>query len=44
MDVVAESDDDCVLILGLGDLGQRIANVLSHRASGRLVVGAATPR
>jgi len=40
MDAVAESDDDCVLILGLGDLGQRIANVLSHRPCGRLVVGA----
>ena len=34
---VAESDDDCVLVLGLGDLGQRIATALAHRAGGRLV-------
>jgi hypothetical protein len=40
MGVVHEFDDDCILILGLGDLGQRIANGLSHRPGGRLVTAA----
>jgi hypothetical protein len=34
---VAELDDDCVLVIGLGDLGQRIANAFAHRPGGRLV-------
>lgn len=38
--VVAEFDDDCVLVLGLGDLGRRVANALAHRPGGRLVTAA----
>lgn len=37
---MAESGDDCVLVLGLGDLGQRIATALAHRPGGRLVTAA----
>jgi hypothetical protein len=37
---VADPDDDCVLVLGLGDLGQRIANTFAHRPGGRLVTAA----
>jgi len=37
---VRELDEDCVLILGLGDLGQRIVNLLSHYPGGRLVAAA----
>jgi hypothetical protein len=35
-----ERDDDCILVLGLGDLGQRVVNALSHRPGGRLVAAA----
>jgi hypothetical protein len=37
---MAERDDDSVLVLGLGDLGQRIVNALTHRPGARLVVAA----
>jgi hypothetical protein len=37
---MAERDDDCVLVLGLGDLGQRIVNALAHRPGPRLVTAA----
>jgi hypothetical protein len=37
---MAERDDDCILVLGLGDLGQRIVNALAHRRGGRLVAAA----
>jgi hypothetical protein len=37
---MAELDDDCVLVIGLGDLGQRIVNALVHRPGGRLVTAA----
>jgi hypothetical protein len=37
---MGESDDDCVLVIGLGDLGQRIVNALAHRPGGRLVAAA----
>lgn len=40
MGVVHELDDDCILVLGLGDLGQRIADELSRRPGGRLVTAA----
>ncbi len=40
---MAESDDDCVLVVGLGDLGQRIATALAHRPGGRLVTAARNP-
>jgi hypothetical protein len=36
----SQSRDDTVLVLGLGDLGRRIVDVLSHRSGGRLVVAA----
>jgi hypothetical protein len=36
----ATNREDTVLVLGLGDLGQRIVNVLSHRFGGRLVAAA----
>jgi hypothetical protein len=32
--------DDCVLILGLGDLGQQTVDLLSHRPGGRMVTAA----
>ncbi|MGO9789102.1 MAG: hypothetical protein ACLP8S_06135 [Solirubrobacteraceae bacterium] len=34
---MVQRDEDCVLVLGLGDLGQRIVNALAHRPGGRLV-------
>lgn len=33
-------DDDAILVLGLGDLGQRIVSAMIHRPGGRLVVSA----
>lgn len=33
-------DEDCVVVLGLGDLGQRIVNSLACRPGGRLVTAA----
>ncbi len=33
-------DDDTILVLGLGDLGQRIVSAMIHRPGGRLVVAA----
>jgi hypothetical protein len=38
--LMAEHDDDCVLVVGLGDLGQRIVNALAHRPGARLVAAA----
>ncbi len=40
---MCELEDDCILILGLGDLGQRIVNLLSHHPGGRLVTAARDP-
>jgi hypothetical protein len=42
MAVMERSPDheDTVLVLGLGDLGQRVVDVLCHRPGGRLVVAA----
>jgi hypothetical protein len=37
---VADLDDDCVLVLGLGDLGQRLVNAFAHRPGNRLVTAA----
>jgi hypothetical protein len=33
-------DDDCLLVIGLGDLGQHIVNAMAHRPGGRLVTAA----
>jgi hypothetical protein len=35
--------EDTVLVVGLGDLGQRVVDVLSHRPGGRLVAAARDP-
>jgi hypothetical protein len=37
---MAKLDDDCILIIGLGDLGQQIVNAMAHRPGGRLVTAA----
>jgi hypothetical protein len=37
---MGEPAEDCVLVIGLGDLGQRIVNALAHRPGGRLVAAA----
>ncbi|MDQ2894047.1 MAG: hypothetical protein M3Y09_00100 [Actinomycetota bacterium] len=37
---MSERSEDCILILGLGDLGQRVINGLSQRHAARLVAAA----
>src|SRR6202050_3542207 len=37
---MAELADDCILVIGLGDLGQQIVNAMAHRPGGRLVTAA----
>ncbi len=40
MHPVSGLSEDCILVLGLGDLGQRIINALSNRPVGRLIAAA----